>query len=76
VEVEGVDGAEVVSSAFGDVEVAGVFDRGDDGGAQTGRVALVPEGRGRRGRGRGQQMRQDGGRGQAEAGRVTGLPSS
>jgi hypothetical protein len=31
VEVEGVDGADVVASTFGDVEVAGVLERGFDG---------------------------------------------
>jgi hypothetical protein len=34
VQVEGVGGGGVVASAFGDVEVAGVLDGVDDGGAQ------------------------------------------
>ncbi len=38
VEVEGFGGGGVVASAFGDVQVAGVFDGRDDGGADGGQV--------------------------------------
>jgi hypothetical protein len=38
VEVESFDGGGVVASAFGDVQVAGAFDRRDDGGADGGQV--------------------------------------
>ena len=48
VESEGFGGSAVVASAFGDVQVAGVFDGRDDGGAdggQVGRPAAGPAGR-------------------------------
>src|SRR5580658_8985563 len=38
VEVEGFGGGGVVAAAFGDVQVAGVFDGRDDGGADGGQV--------------------------------------
>ena len=38
VEVEGFGGSGVVAAAFGDVQVAGVFDGRDDGGADGGQV--------------------------------------
>jgi len=38
VEVEGFGGGGVVAPAFGDVQVAGVFDGRDDGGADGGQV--------------------------------------
>src|SRR5438128_9058426 len=38
VEAEGFGGGGVVASAFGDVQVAGVFDGRDDGGADGGQV--------------------------------------
>src|ERR1035438_1909094 len=38
VEVEGLGGGGVVAAAFGDVQVAGVFDGRDDGGADGGQV--------------------------------------
>jgi hypothetical protein len=38
VEAEGLGGGGVVAAAFGDVQVAGVFDRRDDGGADGGQV--------------------------------------
>jgi hypothetical protein len=38
VEVEGLGGGGVVTSAFGDVQVAGVLDGRDDGGADGGQV--------------------------------------
>src|SRR5215470_15227559 len=38
VEAEGFDGGGVVAAAFGDVQVAGVFDGRDDGGADGGQV--------------------------------------
>src|SRR5271169_5996890 len=38
VESEGFGGSAVVASAFGDVQVAGVFDGRDDGGADGGQV--------------------------------------
>src|SRR5712691_8600509 len=49
VEAEGFCGGGVVASAFGDVQVAGVFDGGDDGGTdggQVGRPAAGPAGHG------------------------------
>ena len=49
VEPEGLGGSAVVASAFGDVQVAGVFDGRDDGspdGGQVGRPAAGPAGRG------------------------------
>src|SRR5580693_2067773 len=48
VEAEGFGGGAVVASAFGDVQVAGVFDGRDDGssdGGQVGRPAAGPAGR-------------------------------
>src|ERR1035441_7421549 len=38
VEVEGFGGGGVIAPAFGDVQVAGVFDNRDDGGADGGQV--------------------------------------
>ncbi len=38
VEAEGFGGGGVVAAAFGDVQVAGVFDGRDDGGADGGQV--------------------------------------
>src|SRR5580700_7612219 len=38
VKVEGLGGSGVVAAAFGDVQVAGVFDSRDDGGADGGQV--------------------------------------
>jgi len=38
VEAEGLGGGGVVAAAFGDVQVAGVFDGRDDGGADGGQV--------------------------------------
>src|SRR6266567_3954355 len=38
VKVEGFGGGGVVAAAFGDVQVAGVFDGRDDGGADGGQV--------------------------------------
>ena len=38
VEAEGFGGGGVVAPAFGDVQVAGVFDGRDDGGADGGQV--------------------------------------
>src|ERR1017187_3033476 len=38
VEVEGFGGGGVVAPAFGDVQVAGIFDGRDDGGADSGQV--------------------------------------
>ena len=38
VETEGFGGGAVVAAAFGDVQVAGVFDGRDDGGADGGQV--------------------------------------
>ena len=49
VESEGFGGSGVVAAAFGDVQVAGVFDGRDDGGADGGQVggpAAGPAGRG------------------------------
>jgi hypothetical protein len=49
VEAEGFGGGGVVAAAFGDVQVAGIFEGGDDGGAdggQVGRSAAGPAGRG------------------------------
>ena len=49
VESEGFGGGAVVASAFGDVQVAGVFDGRDDGspdGGQVGGPAAGPAGRG------------------------------
>src|SRR5208283_1470392 len=49
VESEGFGGSAVVASAFGDVQVAGVFDGRDDGGSdggQVGRAAAGAAGRG------------------------------
>jgi hypothetical protein len=38
VKVEGLGGSGVVAAAFGDVQVAGVFEGRDDGGADGGQV--------------------------------------
>jgi hypothetical protein len=38
VEAEGLGGGGVVAAAFGDVQVAGVFEGRDDGGADGGQV--------------------------------------
>ena len=38
VEAEGLGGGGVVAAAFGDVQVTGVFDSRDDGGADGGQV--------------------------------------
>jgi hypothetical protein len=42
VETEGFGGRGVVAAAFGDVQVAGVFDGRDDGGANGGQVGVGP----------------------------------
>ncbi|SRR5208283_3083053 len=50
VQVEGFGGGGVVAPAFGDVQVAGVFDGRDDGGADGGQVGRPAAGTaGRRG---------------------------
>jgi hypothetical protein len=44
VEVDGFGGGGVVAPAFGDVQVAGVFDGRDDGGTDDGQVGCgVPK---------------------------------
>ena len=43
-EAEGFRGGGVVASAFGDVQVAGVFDGRDDGGADGGQVGRAVAG--------------------------------
>src|SRR6266568_4950691 len=49
VEVEGFGGGGVVAPAFGDVQVAGVFDGRDDGGADGGQVGGAAAGAAGRG---------------------------
>src|SRR5512142_1529726 len=49
VEAEGFGGGGVVTPAFGDVQVAGVFDGRDDGGADGGQVGGPPAGAAGRG---------------------------
>jgi hypothetical protein len=49
VEAEGFGGGAVVASAFGDVQVAGVFDGCDDGGPDGGQVGRTSAGAAGRG---------------------------